>query len=89
MATISAIFSKEYKVYNHRIFFKVSRERNIRIHTTCIHTPSMHMACVCSHVCTYLHIYVTTLIPFYSSLRNTLTLSIAMDVTFSQKAIMR
>lgn len=47
------------------------------------------MACVCSHVCTYLHIYVTTLIPFYSSLRNTLTLSIAMDVTFSQKAIMR
>ena len=52
MSNISAILSKEYKACNHSNFFKSLKGNKLYI---CIHTTCIHVLCILSHMCTYLH----------------------------------
>lgn len=52
MSNISAILSKEYKACNHSNFFLSLKRNKLYI---CIHTTCIHVLCIFSHMCTYLH----------------------------------
>lgn len=73
MANVSAVFSKQYKVYNHRVFFKGLKGNKVHMYAYYMHRYYMHTYYILhayksfahSHMCcTYLHTYVTVLIPF-------------------------
>lgn len=55
MSNISAILSKEYKACNHSNFFLSLKRNKLYI---CIHTTCIHVLCIFSHMCTYLHTHL-------------------------------